>query len=124
MCMRNEKLLPPLGPYSHYKIAESFVFVSGQIPQDNNGNILSGDSIEAQTELALTNLSNVLTCAGSSLDKAVKVNIYLTDFSLFDRMNAIYRKFFESGSFPARCCVEVSGLAEGVLIEIDAVATL
>jgi len=39
-------------------------------------------------------------------------------------MNAIYRKFFESGSFPARCCVEVSGLAEGVLIEIDAVATL
>jgi len=122
--MSDEKLTAPLGPYSHYKTSGSFVFTSGQIPQDKDGNVLSNVSIEEQTELALINLRQVLEHAGSSLEKVVKVNIYLADYSLFDRMNAVYRRFFNAESFPARCCVEVSGLAAGVMIEIDAVATL
>ncbi|HOA32518.1 MAG TPA: RidA family protein, partial [Clostridia bacterium] len=55
------KLPEPLGPYSHFKVFNGIVFVSGQIPADNTVDI------KEQTRQAIENLSNVLKAAGSGL---------------------------------------------------------
>jgi len=121
--MGKDALGKPLGPYSHFSRSGPFVFVSGQIPVDKDGRILNEAGIEEQTLLTMQNLKEVLECAGSSLAKVLKVNIYLTDYSNdFQRMNSVYKAFFDQTNYPARCCVGVSQLAGGVRIEVDAIA--
>jgi len=68
----------------------------------------------------LKGLSAVLTEANSSIDKIVKVTIFLTDIKDFAEMNAEYAKWIKHK--PARSCVAVKELAKGVDVEIDCVA--
>ena len=72
------------------------------------------------TELCIKNLSAVLTAAGSSLEKVVKVNIFLTTMDHFAEMNGVYEKFFKHK--PARSCVAVYQLPKGVPIEMECIA--
>lgn len=57
--------------------ANGQVFVSGQIPMDSVGTLIEG-SVADKTELCCRNLIAVLTAAGSSIDKVVKVNVRCT----------------------------------------------
>jgi 2-iminobutanoate/2-iminopropanoate deaminase len=110
-----------IGPYSQAIKANGFVFVSGQIainPAD--GNIVGG-AVAEQTERVMTNLQNILTAAGTSLDKVVKANVFLKNMSDFGGMNEVYGKFFTSAP-PARATVEVARLPKDVLVEIDVIA--
>jgi len=110
-----------IGPYSQAVKVGEMVFVSGQIPIDPaTGDILQGD-IKAQTWQVLTNLNTVLTAAGSSLEKAVKTTVYITNMDEFSQVNEVYSEFFKDQP-PARACVEVSRLPKGVAVEIDAIA--
>ena len=52
----------------------------------------------------------------------MKVNIYLRCLNDFAAMNEVYKSFFPQGVYPARCCVEVSRLADDIAIEIDGIA--
>ena len=110
-----------VGPYSQAISSEPMVFVSGQIPLDPaTGNVVKGD-IKAQTKRTLTNVKEILTAAGSSMDEVVKITVFLTDMNDFAEMNKTYAEFFGDKP-PARTCVEVSRLPKDVNIEIDAIA--
>ncbi|MDU4448334.1 MAG: Rid family hydrolase, partial [Anaerococcus vaginalis] len=57
----------------------------------------------------------------SSLDKVVKVNIFLDDINDFAAVNEVYSEYFTNHK-PARSCVEVAKLPKGGLLEIEAIA--
>jgi 2-iminobutanoate/2-iminopropanoate deaminase len=111
-----------IGPYSQAIQASGLVFVSGQIPLDpRTGALIDDLSIESQARQCLSNLSAILRGAGTSLDAAVKVTIYLTDIGSFGRVNQVYGEFFGERA-PARATVEVSALPMGVQVEMDCIA--
>ncbi|KAL2000503.1 hypothetical protein VTN02DRAFT_2983 [Thermoascus thermophilus] len=110
---------PPAGPYSQAIKANGQVFVSGQIPADANGNLIEGN-IGQKTEQCCKNIAAVLEAAGSSIQKTVKVNIFLTNMADFAEMNETYSKWFAHK--PARSCVAVAQLPKGVPVEIEAIA--
>lgn len=117
-----DKAPAAVGPYSQAVVAGNMVFVSGQIPVDpKTGNI--PENIVDQARQALTNLGEVLKAAGSGLDKAVRVTVFITDISAFADVNKVYAEFF-SEPYPSRSCVEVSKLPKGVKIEIDAIGII
>jgi 2-iminobutanoate/2-iminopropanoate deaminase len=72
----------------------------------------------------LENLSAVLEAAGSGMDCLLRTTIYVTDLSLFSRVNAVYARFVSAAAPPARATVQVAALPLGAEIEIDAVAAL
>ena len=112
----------PVGPYSQAIRAGGLIFLSGQIPLDpESGEIVPGE-IEDQAHRVLQNLRAVLEAADSSLDRVVKTTVYLTDLSLFPRVNAVYAEYFSNPPSPARATVEVSKLPLGADVEIDAIA--
>ncbi|KAL1963236.1 hypothetical protein VTN77DRAFT_8561 [Rasamsonia byssochlamydoides] len=115
----SKEACPPAGPYSQAIKANGQIFVSGQIPADNSGNLIEG-TIGEKTAACIKNVSAVLEAAGSSLSKVVKVTVFLTDMSNFAAMNEVYEKYFTHK--PARSCVAVYQLPKGVPVEIEAVA--
>jgi 2-iminobutanoate/2-iminopropanoate deaminase len=110
-----------IGPYSQAVRANGFIFVSGQIPLDPaTGELVAGD-VAQQTTRVLDNLKAILDAAGSSLDNAVKVSVFLKDMGEFAAMNAVYSQYFRE-NFPARATVEVARLPRDVRVEIDIIA--
>ena len=109
-----------VGPYSQAVISGSMVFTAGQIPIDPQTNELVDGDVAAQTEQVLQNLSAVLEAAGSSLERTVKVTVFIKDMNDFTTINAIYEKYFTNK--PARSTVEVARLPKDVLVEMDVVA--
>ncbi|TFG34467.1 RidA family protein [Candidatus Thorarchaeota archaeon] len=112
-----------IGPYSQGIKANGFVFCSGQIPANpQTGELVSG-SITEQTKQSLSNVKGVIEAAGSSMDKVVKVTVFLKNMNDFAEMNAEYAKWF-SDPPPARAAVEVARLPKDVGVEIEAIALL
>lgn len=112
-----------IGHYSQAIKAGGFIFISGQIPIDpKTQEIIKGD-ISQMTERCLENIKAILESSGSSLNKVVKVTIFLTDLEKFSAVNTVYGKYFKD-NFPARSCVQVQALPKGVEIEIEAIAVL
>lgn len=109
-----------IGPYSQAKKFDSLIFTSGQIAIDPKTNNLVEGDIEAQTIQVLENLKAVLKAAGSSLDNAVKVTVFLADMNDFAKMNKVYAEYFKNK--PTRSTVQVARLPKDVKIEIDVIA--
>jgi 2-iminobutanoate/2-iminopropanoate deaminase len=110
---------PPTAPYSHAVRAGNFLFVTGQLGVDPTTNQIVARGVVAQTRQVMTNLQTVLRGAGTSLDRAVMVRVYLVNFADYAAMNAEYASFFAPGRYPSRTTVGVTGLALGGLVEID-----
>jgi 2-iminobutanoate/2-iminopropanoate deaminase len=110
---------PPTAAYSHAVRASDFLFVTGQLGVDPRSNTLVPGGAVAQTRQVMENLKTVLAGAGTSLDRAVMVRIYLTDFADYPAMNAEYARHFAAGRLPARTTVGVTALALGAAVEID-----
>lgn len=122
--VHSERAPAPVGPYSQAVAHAGWVFASGQIPLDpGTGQLVEGE-IEAQAERVLDNLRAVLEAAGSSLANVVRASVYLTDLSLFPRVNAVYARYFGAEPPPARSTLGVAALPLGAQIEIDVIATL
>jgi reactive intermediate/imine deaminase len=96
----------------------NMVFVSGKGP----GTGFKGD-IQAQTKNVLDQIEESLKLAGSSMDKVLKVNVYLTDMKDFAGMNESYIGRFGTPP-PVRTTVAVSAIPDGTLVEIDCIAAL
>ncbi|KAF1810900.1 L-PSP endoribonuclease [Eremomyces bilateralis CBS 781.70] len=112
---------PVAGPYSQAISIPSgpLLFVSGQIPADASGTLVTG-SIGELTAACCKNIEAILKEAGSALDKVVKTNVFLADMSSFAEMNETYAKYFPHA--PARSCVAVKQLPKGVQVEIECIA--
>jgi len=110
-----------VGPYSQGIRTEQFVYTAGQVPLDPATGTLVTGPIEDQTRRALENVKAVLEAAGTGLDNAVKMTVFMTDLGDFKRMNAVYAEFFPEAP-PARSAFEVSALPLGADIEIEAIA--
>ncbi|HEW92978.1 MAG TPA: RidA family protein [Thermotogaceae bacterium] len=119
--IRTDKAPKAIGPYSQGIKVGDFIFVSGQIPVDpNSGELVKGD-IREKTKRVLENLKAVLESAGSSLEKVVKVTVFVKDINNFTAINEIYSEYFKEHK-PARSFVEVSNLPKMVDIEIEVIA--
>jgi 2-iminobutanoate/2-iminopropanoate deaminase len=116
-----DKAPKPIGPYSQAVKVGSFVFSSGQIPIDPATGALVTGGIERETEQVFANLDAVLAAAGTSLERAVKTTVFLTDMGLFSRVNEVYARHFKE-PFPARSTVQVAALPKGVAVEIEVIA--
>ncbi|HUU54127.1 MAG TPA: Rid family detoxifying hydrolase [Armatimonadota bacterium] len=117
----SDELPAPQGPYSPAIRAGGFVFVSGQGPIDPaTGEVVKRD-VRQQTRLVLENIRVLLGAAGSSLDKVVKTNVYLSDIADFAAMNEVYATFFRSEP-PARTTIQAAALPLGIDVEIDVIA--
>lgn len=109
-----------IGPYSQAICAGSFVFASGQLGLDPQTGKLQ-DGVEAQARQALANVKAVLAAAGTSVEKVVKVTLFLADMADFAKVNAIYGEVFHQEP-PARSTIQVAALPLGGLVEIEVVA--
>ncbi len=113
-----------VAPFSHAVRAGEFLFITGQMPTLKNDNTkLVQGGIEEQTHQVMKNLIEVLSAAGSSMDKVIFARVYLVNFGDFERMNKVYASYFKTEKLPARTCIGVTGLAVGASIEIDLIAS-
>lgn len=121
--IHTEQAPAAIGPYSQAVRAGNTVYFSGQIPLDPaTGNLVDGD-IAVQARRAFDNLKAVAEAAGGSLDRIVRLGLYLTDLSQFAAVNAVMQDYF-AAPYPARSTIEVSGLPKGAAFEVDAVMML
>ena len=109
-----------IGPYSQAVKVGNFVFTSGQISLDPKTNQMKGNDIVGQATQIFENLNNLLQAAGTSLDNAIKVNVYLKDISDFQKMNETYEKYIKNK--PARATIQAAALPKNALVEIDVIA--
>ena len=112
-----------IGPYSQAIVTDGWVFCSGQIPLDPDTMELVGGTIVEQTDRALSNLSEVLQAAGSSLQHVVKTTVFLADMNDFAAMNKVYEKHFGEHR-PARAAVQAAALPKFCNVEIECIARL
>lgn len=112
--------LKPAGAYSHAIVANGFVYVSGQGPQDPRTGALPAD-FAGEVRQTLKNLEIILKAAGSDLDHVVKVNAYLADLGRFTEFNDVYKTVFTTAP-PARTTIGCQ--LNGIQVEIDCVAVL
>ncbi|MEN3220776.1 RidA family protein [Mycolicibacterium porcinum] len=118
-----EGVPPQVGPFSHATKWGDTLYVTGQMPTDPaTGRLVSG-GLAAQANQVMRNLSAVLAQFDATLDDALMVRVYLTDFDDFDLFNTEYVKWF-AGPLPSRTCVGVTGLAVGAAVEIDLIVGL
>jgi 2-iminobutanoate/2-iminopropanoate deaminase len=121
--VKTEKAPKPVARYSQAIVCNGFVFVAGQGPVDiATGKLIESDEIREQTRATLENLKAILEAGGSSLDKVVKVSVFLKNLSDFKAMNEVYAEFFKSDPAPVRTTVGTDLLGGRMLIEIDCVA--
>jgi len=128
MSSRRETVSAPeapasIGPYSHAVRAGELLFCSGQIPLDPASGELVGATAAEQARRCMENLRAVCEAAGASLQRAVRVTVYMTDLQAFAEVNEVYAGFF-SEQPPARVAVGVAALPRGAYVEIDAVVAL
>jgi 2-iminobutanoate/2-iminopropanoate deaminase len=112
-----------LGPYSQALKVGNFVFCSGQIPINPSTNEITAVTVEDQTRQAISNLSAVLSEAGTSLANVVKTTVFVKDMNDFAAVNGVYAEMF-GDTKPARSCVEVARLPKDVKVEIECIAAL
>ena len=109
-----------IGPYSQGISLGDLVFTSGQLPIDPVTGQMP-ESIEEQARQSLKNVSAVLEAAGSSMEKAVKITVFMANMADFAAVNEVYKTFF-SMDCPARSAVEVACLPKNAGIEIEDIA--
>ncbi len=114
-------------PYEPFRLSQGFrvgdlVIVSGQAAIDEHGQLVGVGDFDAQAEQTFRNLQRVLEAGGSSLDRVVKVTIFLTDMANFPKIVELRERWFTS-PYPADSIVQVVALALPELeIEIEAIA--
>ena len=128
MAARRETVTAPgapeaIGPYSHAVRIGDLLFCSGQIPLDPAGGEIVGGTPAEQAEQCLSNLQAVCEAAGTTLARAARLTVYMTDLGAFAEVNDVYARWFDADP-PARAAVGVAQLPRGARVEIDAIVAL
>ena len=112
-----------IGPYSQGVHHHHFVFTSGQIPLNPETGLLVSGDFKSEVLQVLNNLDAILIASESSLKKAAKLTVFLTDLSNFAELNEVFSSYFDD-HLPARSAVQVSALPMNVRVEIEAIGTI
>jgi 2-iminobutanoate/2-iminopropanoate deaminase len=72
----------------------------------------------------MANIGAILVTAGATFQDVVKTTVFLADINDFAAMNAVYARYFDEATAPARVCLQVSRLPKDVLVEIDCIAAI
>lgn len=118
--IETDKSSKVVGPYSQAIVNGNLIFTSGQIHITSEGKLLDG-TIEEQTHQVMKNLKNVLEKAGVTFNEVVKTTIYVTDMSIYGKINVIYGSYMTE-PYPARETVCVKELPLGAKVEISMIA--
>jgi reactive intermediate/imine deaminase len=108
-------------PFCRAVQAGNLLFLSGQIPMDAGGKIVTGE-IGVQAQAVMDRIGETLQLAGASFNDVVKVTVWLADMGNLEQFNAVYRRYFSDG-FPARSAVQAR-LAFDVGVEVEMQAWL
>jgi 2-iminobutanoate/2-iminopropanoate deaminase len=111
----------PAGHYSQAVVYNGIVYVAGQLSIDPKTGERKIGTIEEQTELALSNVSEILKAANSDLSRVLKMTVYVADINLWAAVNTVYARVMGDHR-PARAVIPTGELHYGFLIEIEAVA--
>ncbi len=114
------KACASVGPYSQCVRAGNSYYLCGQVPFHPVTGEVVGTTMKEQAEQTLANLKAVLDAAGLSISDIAKTTVFVTNLDDFDAFNTVYAAFMGSHR-PARVLVEVSNIAHGCLLEMDAV---
>jgi aminoacrylate peracid reductase len=114
---------PPLAPYSPAIKAADWVFVSGMLALDVDGNLVGTGDVRAQTRHVLESIKATLEAAGGSLRDVVQNQIFLKDMGDYAAVNEIYAAYFSKDP-PARYCIRADLVKPEFLVEIVSTAYL
>jgi reactive intermediate/imine deaminase len=103
-------------PFSRAVRAGNLLFLSGQIPIDAHGRIVTGD-ISVQARAVMERIAETLQVAGAGFNDVVRTTVWLADMGDLERFNAVYQRYFAEG-FPARSAVQAR-LAFDVGVEVE-----
>ncbi|MQM20670.1 hypothetical protein Taro_053695 [Colocasia esculenta] len=123
VAVQTDKAPAALGPYSQAIKANNLLFVSGVLGLVPETGKFISDGIEDQTEQVLKNMGEILKASGAGYASVVKTTIMLADLKDFNKVNAIYAKYFSSPA-PARSTYQVAALPMDARIEIECIAAL
>lgn len=97
------------------------LFVSGQVAQDNDGNVTGPGDCEAQARQVMSRILTIVEGAGASMQDVVKITTFLTDLNNYPAFNRVRSETFPT-SPPASSTVIVAGLVRPeFLVEVEAV---
>jgi reactive intermediate/imine deaminase len=124
----------PLANYSEATVAGNLIFAAGQLASDFKTGVPAeakkhpnfpfyGSDIKLQTDFILKNLARTFASAGSSLEHAVKAQVFLTDLNDFAGFDEVWRQYFKAP--PPRTTIGTTGLLiKDTLIEIDLIGSV
>jgi reactive intermediate/imine deaminase len=112
-----------IGTYSQAVRVGSTVYLSGQIALDPETMTMVDGDTETEIRRVFDNLAAVARAAGGSLDKMVKLNVFLVDLSNFALVNQVMAEYFQE-PYPARAAIGVASLPRDASVEMDGVLEL
>ncbi|MBC7473585.1 MAG: hypothetical protein H7263_04790 [Candidatus Sericytochromatia bacterium] len=123
----------PVGAYAHAKKVGNLLFLAGIGPRergtktipgvtlDKQGKIIDYD-IEIQTRSVIENVKIILEDSGSSFEKIIDVQVFLTDMEKdFKKFNEVYKEYF-SKTQPTRTTVSITALPTPIAVEFKIIA--
>jgi 2-iminobutanoate/2-iminopropanoate deaminase len=107
-------------PFSPGVLVDGTLYVAGQTGNDLKTNKLP-ENFQDEVRNTMDRIGIILKAAGMDYSDVVRVEVYLTDISLFQQMNEVYTTYFKANR-PTRTTVQIAGLVGGAKIEITALA--
>ena len=118
------QLAEPISHYTDAVEADGFLYISGMLPVNADGELVGTGDVIRQSEQVLDNVGAVLQAVGATFGDVVRVGVYVRDMADRELINTVRRRYFGDAR-PASTLVEVSALANpDALVEIEAVALL
>jgi 2-iminobutanoate/2-iminopropanoate deaminase len=120
--IHSPKAPDPIGPYSQAIRSGNTIYISGQIPIDQDSGKLIIEDIVSETHQVMKNIGYVLKAAGLDYNNMVKCSIFIKNMSDFPQINEVYAQYFQTDP-PARETMEVNCLPKNANIEISCIAS-
>tara|TARA_B100000780_G_C20973141_1_gene388585 strand:- start:228 stop:611 length:384 start_codon:yes stop_codon:yes gene_type:complete len=112
----------PIGPYNQAVLSGNTLYTSGQIAINPATGEVQLGTIAEETTLVMENMKAVLEAAEMTFENVVKASIFISDMNNFSEINAVYGRYFNEETAPARETVEVANLPKFVNVEISMIA--
>ncbi len=102
-----------------------FLYLSGQVSVDSDGNVIGKGDLRAQTRQVFENIKKILDMAGASFQDVIKMNtFFVADIHDYEEYFAVRREYLKDNR-PASTGVQVKALAfEGLLLEVECICYL